>query len=60
MTITLSWWALPVAMVVLGLIALVWPSKSGGGYVDLSGLGQLAIFFVCLIIAVSICVGHWI
>lgn len=59
MTITPHWWALPLAVALFGLVVLIWPRKSGGGYVDLSGLENLAVFFLCLVVAVGICVGHW-
>jgi hypothetical protein len=59
MTIALHWWALPVAIVIVGLVFLMWPRQSSGGYIDLSGLGDVMVFFACVVVAAGICVGHW-
>lgn len=59
MTITLHWWALPIAIVLLGLIVLVWPRQSSGGYANLGDLGGIMFFVLTLIAAMAICVGHW-
>lgn len=60
MSITLHWWALPIAIILFGFIVMVWPRQSSGGYIDLSGLGNVSFFVLTLVIAGALCLGHWI
>lgn len=65
MTLTLAWWALPVGLVLLGIVAIVvceiWAMLSGGGMLAgfFEGLVGIAIFLVCLFMAGGIVIGRW-
>lgn len=64
MTLTLAWWALPIALVFVGLVApvvcLIWSGRQSGMLGGLfEGLLGIALFVICFGIAGGIFVGRW-
>lgn len=65
MTITLAWWAWPVALIVIGFIALfvclAWSERQGGGYLSgfFEGLVGIVLFLICAGIAGGMLLGRW-
>ncbi len=64
MTITLGWWAVPIALVIVGgLLAWVYHAKhySPGGYFGdpITPLFSLVIFVLFALTALGICIGKW-
>ena len=58
MTITISWWVIPIALVFAGIVgALI--IGDGGSYDFVSPLFAAAIFFIFVAAAIGITVGHW-
>lgn len=56
MTIHLHWWAIPLLVVFVGLF-IAWRHEDQGGYMP-DFTGPLVIF-VAIVIALALCVGHW-
>lgn len=56
MTITLHWWMLPLAIVIAGIF-IAWRHEDRGGYMP--DLTKPFVIFVATVIAVTLCVGHW-
>ncbi len=52
MTITLFWWYLPVAFYIAGWIAF---ARTNGWNILHPTIG-----FLCWVLALGICIGHWI
>lgn len=58
MTITLHWWALPVALcVVAAVFAYLSRRNSYDGM--FSGLGEGLVSCALVVMALMVCVGHW-
>ncbi|WP_426269162.1 hypothetical protein ACN9MB_13125 [Dyella kyungheensis] len=56
MTITLHWWMLPVAILLVGFF-IAWRHEDQGGYMpDLTGA---AAVLGSILFAGAICLGHW-
>lgn len=56
MTITLHWWMIPAALVLLGLV-LAWLDDSTG---YLGGMAGAFGLFVCFAMAIAFTVGHFV
>jgi hypothetical protein len=57
MTITLHWWALPAALVVIAAVFVALSYRDRGGMLDGLGEGIVALFFV--VCAAMIVLGHY-
>ena len=64
-SVSIAWWWLPVACVVLGVLGMLlcfwWGERQGGGY--LSGLAEgligIALFLIGVCAALGIVIGRW-
>lgn len=59
MTITLAWWTLPIAFVVLGIVGAFVFGRSRGDYDMVSPLLGLGCILGGLIAAVALLIGKW-
>lgn len=56
MTITLHWWLIPLAIAILGFVFMWFADRQGG---ILGGLFEMFGAVVCWVVAIAICITHW-
>lgn len=59
MTITITWWAIPVALCVIGVFVAFVVGSRGGNYDFVTPLIAAAIFFIFIAAAIGITAGHF-
>lgn len=54
MTITLHWWMLPIALIIVGIVGMSRDKSTG----MCGGLTGMLFLFGCIIAAVFVCIGY--
>lgn len=57
MTITLTWWVVPIIIVVGGFLYMLYVFANADGY--FGGIVGELIFFTCVVAAVFLIIGHF-
>ena len=58
MTITLTWWMLPIFLIIGAFLYAQYDYEYDGGF--LRGMRGMFIFFICFVFAIAFTIGHFV